>query len=288
MYDTFGESDYQLKIFTVPLYYFNKGQYLYSKQFDKPYRFAGTMGGSLSHFPVGATVPWRAANYNYGKSFIVLCVDMDYTVEIYEFHMGKFVKVTEIYPRYDEIDWSVFSKVSKYPVYTHYGDLLEAVTDAESLREYVENLICYYKEIRNTSERFSNTRKILNEYKRNLRDDDEEAYELYHSADLEITNVRNIINEMNKKKLLDKFYAKSEQALRNEKLGWVGVYLILLNRELSGVRNKDDPELYAEALFAEARRYLEENGITPDEYYAWNQPLKREKKWMQEAFDAIV
>ena len=285
MYDSFGESDYQLQIFRTPIYYFNKGQYSYSKQFDKPYQFAGTTGGMLNHYPVGASVPWRDACYNYGRNFLVTYVGMDFSVEIYEFCNGKFLKVTELWPRFGEIDWNQFSFVNKHPVYTSYGELLEVIRDVDDLRNYVESVICYYKEINNTNGLFIHSQKLLNKFRVKCCED--EDVDLFAKASSELSEARHKINDTHKQKLLSKFFLKSEHAQRIEKLEKAGIYLELIHREMLGLGSREDQDLYKEALYGETKRYIEENNITQAEYFAWNQPLKRDKKWMQEAFDMI-
>ena len=108
MYDTFGDSGDQLKIFNVPCYYFSQDRYNKFKETGEGYSFLGYMGGNLRSYAIGSEVPWRGMSYNYTENFTVIDVDTFYQNDLlFYFKDGIFEEMIEI-DNSDDYDWKKY------------------------------------------------------------------------------------------------------------------------------------------------------------------------------------
>ena len=278
MYDTFGSSGDQLKIFDVPCYYFNHNQYDKYKETGEEYSFLGFMGGYLSNYPIDADVPWRALCYNYTPNFTVVDVGCDddnypYPTMIFGFSDGKLISVNE----YDEEKLNDYSNLfgDNITVIDGYGALL-TIEDIYMLRDFVDASL---EEKRNRFRLLRQTKKItkvLLDYSRIITEDPN-----YKDKHDDCEYASQVLYEIEDKMLkanaqyVDAFYKENA----NNSFAMYGGYLDAV--KYYGERNDFDKDLLP-ALLHEAQKYIEDKMLNLEDFFKWNQTPEEDKEWIRE------
>lgn len=263
MYDIFGSSGDQLKIFSVPVYYFSEGHYNEFKDTGREYKFLGYMGGNLRHFSVGDEVPWRALSYNYTKSFVAI-YDGFFEGEnpiVFSFMDGKFVGYSQYFLESQTFEESIDIDLNKQIVIDYYG----ANYTTNDLYLLINGLISEYKNRIDIIKKYA--QMSIGLFNPHLEEEEKELRE----------------NEIN---CLSQFLPHEDDIKIQNKYQDYGAYIELINR-YECRKNDDEYKLFYEALLNEAHTFVNKNNIDIEFYFCWNNTPYEDRQWIRK-IDEII
>jgi len=267
MYDTFGTSGDQLKIFSVPCFYYNEAEASFPE--DRRPTFISFTGGLFRYFGIGTEVPWKNMCYKYQKDFVVI----DAGWECSEFIVS--VKDGKLDATYDSISEIPEDLVTdKTLVLDYYGNPLN-INSNQELAEYVDlSHNCENKKL-----------EIVKEYTKKISPLHEAIAKEggYLSTRDQILALENERSEKIRRLYLPLKKFSKEKDPMERVLETYGAYL-----ELADHHKEDKDEGLKEALRKEARDFLSKNPITLDEFFEWNETteevkekIRRLDKWLR-------
>lgn len=280
MYDTFGSSGDQLKIFSVPIYYYNDTEYKKYKVSGKEYRFLGFMRGNLRNYSVGSKVPWRDNSYNYSPDFTVVDVGIsDWPTLLFGFSNGKLSTIIEYDSEFPKNCSYLFEGARK--IIDGTGNELDIRYDL--LHYYIK---AYQAEIKNRFRiinKFSLISGFMLKYQypntTDSHDDFNKAYDALR--ELEDESIEH------NAKYLKSFYKVPDPMIND--FEDYGGYLELVDRYQDEEKRPllyDKNDTYS-ALMHESKRFVVENDLSLEEYFKWNQTPEEDKKRFVE-IDKII
>lgn len=278
MYDTFGHNGDQLKIFDIPCYYFDQSAYNKYKEDGTEYKFLGYMGGSFSYFNIGDPVPWRGLSYNYSPNFTVVDVgNEEYPTMLFGFTNGKLLSVIE----YNEEKFHDYEYLfgGDRTVINGYGTQLRLRT-VYQLRDFVaatieadQNRIEVIKELRPI-------RQCIYDYCSLVKGDNNKSKDCIDAID----TLREIQSKMLKEvfRYTNYFYKREPHGVDNV-YGEYGGYLEAVHH----YTDCDNPVELFPALIHEANKYIKDNEVTLEKFFAWNDTPDKDKEWITKVDNMI-
>ena len=273
MYDTFGDSGDQLKIFTVPCYYFSQDRYNKFKETGEGYSFLDYMGGNLRSYAIGSEVPWRAMSYNYTENFTVIDVDTFYYNDLlFYFKDGIFEEMIEI-DNSDDYDWSIYDKYFIGNIIINaYGDFLR-IHNGNELKRFIIEYKDTDKKRNEILKKISNVEHIIFDYMKTFRDDEKKT-EAVINALTSFEGIYSIaFNEVDLE--MHKYYNESKISLT---YGKYRAYLELV--KFHSTKDEDRKDHNA-ALLHEAKEYIVEHDLRLEDFFSWNQTPEEDKPWIR-------
>lgn len=255
LYDSFGPSGGQLKIFRVPLAGSKGVVYL--------------SGGSLCHYKIGDEVTWHNLVYNYSPDFLALDIEEESSnvqdVTAYFFRAGKF-----------EAIYDGFSSIPSFydmnmPVVLDYWGLEINVTDNEELFNYLATVKRCHQQRR---EFLNHWNAVSNWVMRRMKKASPEEMEDLMAHSIQLSDILDYVVDNLVDKKQNKFFRVSDLTDDSRLLGY---YLQILH---------DRPEKWEDGnLIAKAKEYATQinlSGLVQDLPVFYS-----DMDWMQETYDKL-